>query len=177
MTAPIHLIAKEVALAALKAHAEGRLSAQGPTPACRYRDKSGLPCAIGVVLTDECARSIGNVNVLGLVQDGVISADDVGALLLLQNAHDDWSNYEKEEGEAHFLAAARRIAGVDQWPPPSPSPPACPDTVSPYRGSRGSGRSVSSKPSTPPFAPIGSLKSWFWLSPPLALKGLCSHGQ
>lgn len=110
----IRLKAKEVARHALLHHAEGRLSAQGPTPECRYRDRSGRPCAIGAALTDEQAASIPDnlQNSAVWALRSYIRADDMEALTSLQLAHDNWTQPNSNEAEARFLSIARAMAGV-----------------------------------------------------------------
>lgn len=89
--APIVLKAADVIAAARRAYEEGRLSAQGPTPECSYRDSSGLPCAIGAALTDEEANGLGG-SIGSAVNWGDVVTDDKGRLTTLQTAHDLWAN-------------------------------------------------------------------------------------
>lgn len=102
---PINLPLAKVVKAARKAYDEGRLSAQGPTPACRYRDRSGRPCAIGAALTDKRARECdgyGASDIPSLVRSGALVTDDVDALDNLQIAHDYWAN-GAANGATRFL--------------------------------------------------------------------------
>lgn len=110
---PFRLTVREVALAAKKAFDEGRLSAQGPTPACEYRDKSGLPCAIGAALPDHVANRSEGCTVEELRSRGTVALSEpaVNALSDLQDAHDDWCHarlglfgLQPAEAEARFVA-------------------------------------------------------------------------
>lgn len=94
MTAPIHLPIRDVALAAKKALDEGRLSAQGPTPACEYRDKSGRPCAIGAAISDEDVTYLEgelSTGIFDLYGEGLVTTDDLSQLCELQGSHDNWA--------------------------------------------------------------------------------------
>lgn len=110
---PIHLELRTVALAAKKAFDEGRLSAQGPTPACRYRDAAGRPCAIGAALSDDFARSLRqHENVWALRETGIITTDDFEGLRKLQNTHDSWADEpSSQERKAKFEALLTSILG------------------------------------------------------------------
>ena len=113
----IHLTARDTAIAALKAYDEKRLSAQGPTPACMYRDKSGLPCAIGAAINDEQHAEYTPSGTIGfMIASGVItvSPEDRYPLQRLQDLHDAWAtniNLSVAAGyEAEFVAYARELA-------------------------------------------------------------------
>lgn len=110
---PIHLELRTVALAAKKAFDEGRLSAQGPTPACEYRDCSGLPCAIGAALSDDFARGLPkNANVWAMRETGLITTDDFEGLRNLQDAHDRWTDEPSSpERKAKFESLLTSILG------------------------------------------------------------------
>lgn len=114
--APIHLDVQTVARAALKAYKEGRLSAQGPTPACRYRDASGRPCAIGAAIPDDVAAEWDNVS------DSEFMVGAPFALKRLQMKHDQWAQsvHDKLIGrdvcadrEQAFVTLCRELAGVE----------------------------------------------------------------
>lgn len=114
-----HVVAK-----AREAYETKRLSAQGPTPKCRYRDPSGRACVIGAALTDAEIASL----------PAMIESDDGGAFLItlgtpigtlirrkvvktdareflreLQHAHDQWV-----QGQASGERDLRRLLGIDQ---------------------------------------------------------------
>jgi hypothetical protein len=100
---PIKLTLAQVKAAGLKAYEEKRLSAQGPTPACKYRDMSGLPCVVGAALSDdEAGRILAFKNehgmpgsILGieaLSRLGIVQADCIGAIAGLQVIHDRWAS-------------------------------------------------------------------------------------
>lgn len=106
----ITLKARDVALAAKAAYDEKRLSAQGGTPGCYYRDASGRPCAVGAALTDEQAKKIHNgATVYGLVEFG-IEFDEVVAVYLLQEAHDSWAM--RVNSEANFVRVLEAMLHV-----------------------------------------------------------------
>lgn len=115
MATPIHLDVQTVARAALKAYEEGRLSAQGPTPACRYRDASGRPCAIGAAIPDDVAASWDSLNggsgVYTLIGAGEATTDGAIALMRLQDVHDLWTTGGPVEQD--FVALCRELAGAD----------------------------------------------------------------
>lgn len=92
MTQPIRLLVADVRAAAIQAYREHRLSAQGPTPECAYRDASGLPCVIGAAMTDEEHAGIEEISVLSLLDRRFIETDDIDTLIELQTAHDSWAN-------------------------------------------------------------------------------------
>lgn len=108
--APIHLKVRDVALAAKKAYDEGRLSAQGPTPACQYRDLSGRPCAIGAALTDAQAGGLCGA-IEWLIGKGRVRSRGHRALAHIRRAHDRWAGAEGPsefaKHEAGFLKALR----------------------------------------------------------------------
>jgi hypothetical protein len=90
---------EEVVLAGRKAYEEKRLSAQGPTPQCAYRDNSGCPCVVGAALPDSTIAVINQKFMQGsrvsqLRSADVISVksiDELDAIGDLQNAHDEWA--------------------------------------------------------------------------------------
>lgn len=92
---PVTLNKLDVARAAAKAYREGRLSAQGRTPKCKYRDPAGCPCVIGAAIDDETAKTwdglVGSTSVSWLQEIGYILTDDQEALVDLQIAHDNWA--------------------------------------------------------------------------------------
>lgn len=80
---------------AIKAYREKRLSAQGPTPRCAYRDPSNNPCVIGVSMTDRQARycdAIDTSSVNDLYNKDIIETDDIAFLNILQKHHDKWAD-------------------------------------------------------------------------------------
>lgn len=115
MTAtPIHLDVQTVARAALKAYDEGRLSAQGPSPACLYRDARGRPCAIGAAIPDDVAAAWDNADepdIAALIDQGVVTSSDCSALARLQEEHDLWAR--GHSNEQSFVTLCRELAGRD----------------------------------------------------------------
>lgn len=89
---------EDVLTAGRKAYEEKRLSAQGPTPACSYRDESGCPCVVGAAMTDETVEKVqfqGNdgsrvhqLNTKNLIH---IPQEDLVAVGDIQNLHDEWT--------------------------------------------------------------------------------------
>ncbi|AKU43630.1 hypothetical protein CPT_Seuss104 [Caulobacter phage Seuss] len=112
---PLTLNVRDVAQAALKAHSEKRLSAQGPTPHCRYRDSSGHPCAIGAAIDDKTAKWLDSLtvsNIYTLIKRGDVLTDNSQGLQELQRRHDSWSRQpHNDDLERKFLDCARRLAG------------------------------------------------------------------
>lgn len=110
MTKPIRLTLAQVKEAGLKAYHEKRLSAQGPTPSCMYRDASRRPCVIGAALTDEQAPDIPEMAIGSLIREKVIVTNATRGLPRLQEAHDRWAKAARDEkphvadAEAKFLA-------------------------------------------------------------------------
>lgn len=100
----IHLTLKAVKEAGRKAYLEGRLSAQGPTPECAYRDKSGRPCIIGAALTDEEARALDHADdgsIDDLIREGLVKTAATAALPALQTAHDHWASVYNTAAQRH----------------------------------------------------------------------------
>jgi hypothetical protein len=92
----ITLTAANVFAAARLAYDNKQLSAQGPTPQCRYRDRSGRPCAVGAALTDEEAALVTEAYnmtpVMGLPRRLVtIELGNYSRIASLQEAHDNWA--------------------------------------------------------------------------------------
>lgn len=95
MAKPFLLLAADAISAARAAYKRGELSAQGPTPACKYRDDSGRPCAIGAALSPRMRAAWGllkDASVYRLNYRGVLESDDMAALVRLQRAHDFWAD-------------------------------------------------------------------------------------
>lgn len=117
MTAePINLPKALVIEKAREAYLAGRLSAQGPTPDCRYRDKSGLPCVISAAVSNLEAERMESplmrgTSVQSLVRARVIETDDEVFLLTLQIAHDDWAH--GEEGREAIVCEMLGITTAD----------------------------------------------------------------
>jgi len=89
---------QDVVTAGRKAYDEKRLSAQGPTPTCAYRDKSCLPCVIGAAMTDETVKLIKekgwhNSTISQLINRQLVDVPpaEVMALVKIQDAHDKWA--------------------------------------------------------------------------------------
>lgn len=76
--------------AGLKAYNEKRLSAQGPTPACRYRDDSGRPCIIGASIPDEIAATLPSQYPVWLLRSYGVHIDSE-TICYLQRLHDAWA--------------------------------------------------------------------------------------
>lgn len=96
--------------AAREAFEAGDLSAQGPTPECKYRDASGRPCAIGAVLSDEVVAEgqIEGRYVSELTSvDGVV-LEDADYAQQLQAEHDAWATRVRQGDDAAFVAEARQ---------------------------------------------------------------------
>jgi hypothetical protein len=94
-----------VLAAARLAYEEGRLSAQGPKPACLYEDTTGRPCAVGAALqpgaiskADQC-ESVTTLRQRGIFQ---ISREDFPKIKALQGAHDEWARGTGTGTEADF---------------------------------------------------------------------------
>lgn len=110
MTKAIHLTLAQVKKAGLLAYHEKRLSAQGPTPSCMYRDASGRPCVIGAALTDEQAAGIPESPLVSLIFGGMIVTGAIRGLPRLQELHDRWATAVRDQkphiadAEAKFLA-------------------------------------------------------------------------
>ena len=106
----------EVKTAALKAHAEGRLTAQGPWAGsmrgcsyCEGHEGKLYGCAVGVALTEETTdyiRASGNTNkrLSVLVTLGILAVDDRTTLDRIQEAHDAWVSVLDTAGRAHYEA-------------------------------------------------------------------------
>jgi len=107
----MYLDTTQVAKAALKAYKEGRLSAQGPTPECAYRDSSGRPCAIGAAIPDKLAEVLTG-SIFAIISTRGWRTNNIQGLSMLQAAHDDWvcgpkSRYREED----FVKVAVMLAG------------------------------------------------------------------
>jgi len=99
----------EVRTAGLAAYHAKQLSAQGPTPACAYRDASGRPCIIGAAMTDEEAASIGPAVPVNMFHHRALSgvpdtlSEERTELSALQTVHDCWAKSHKDRLEARLL--------------------------------------------------------------------------
>jgi hypothetical protein len=116
---PLHLPAREVALAAKAALDARKLSAQTTRglACCSYRDPKGAPCAIGAALSDAYAERFDRLGVTAgvsvgatvgtLVAQGHLTSDDADALGKLQKLHDTWSftesPYARRKARAAFV--------------------------------------------------------------------------
>lgn len=87
------------------AYKEGRLSAQrkdiepGDIP-CQYRDDSGCPCAIGLLIDTETAAvwdEGASMNVDEIFADGLATSDDNDFFLVVQDAHDQWLTHGADD--------------------------------------------------------------------------------
>lgn len=95
----------EVARNAAKAYKERRLSAQGTTPSCRYRDRSGCPCVIGASVPPGVARiwdTYGDPSITNIYEEEQFITDDIEALNDLQETHDKWANNAYNVGARTF---------------------------------------------------------------------------
>ena len=112
---PKTLNVRDVARAALEAHAQGRLCAQQPSTACFYIDphQPGVGCAIGVAMDRDTAHFTDGLDYYKIDDiiarhPHLITSDDPHALRRLQVAHDDWASLIITE-EA-FLTLAKELA-------------------------------------------------------------------
>lgn len=96
--ADIVLVRHEDAPKILKAFREQRLLKQRhPDAECVYRGIDNLPCAIGVLLSDEEAERLPYGDTIEYsIQQGLVDADDPEWFTLVQEAHDacDWVSLE-----------------------------------------------------------------------------------
>lgn len=86
-----------VLAAGRKAYEEKRLSAQGPTPACLYRDESGCPCVVGSAMERETISVLVAANYnssrVQLIPNRIVdfaSEEDKQDIMCLQRSHDNW---------------------------------------------------------------------------------------
>lgn len=86
----LHLTVQGVKAAGLKAYNEKRLSAQGPTPACKYRDDSGRPCIIGASIPDDIAATLPQSAPVWLLRSNGVHIDSE-EICYLQRLHDAWA--------------------------------------------------------------------------------------
>lgn len=85
----LKLTLAEVKTQGLKAYNEKRLSAQGPTPRCNYRDPSGRPCIVGAAIPDDIASKLPQTAAAwSLRGEGVEIACGITHL---QKLHDAWA--------------------------------------------------------------------------------------
>lgn len=80
---------------AVTAYKERRLSAQGKTPQCSYRDNSNCPCVIGVSIPDQVAESWDSfdedTSISHIYEEGEFITDNIDVLSELQSLHDQWA--------------------------------------------------------------------------------------
>jgi len=94
------LTLSDVKAAGLAALYAGKLSAQGPTPECAYRDDHGRPCVIGAALpfdVVDCLIDVGqgDEKVSDLSSNIVVTdPDELPKLARLQAIHDRWAQME-----------------------------------------------------------------------------------
>jgi hypothetical protein len=122
----IELTWAKVKAAGAKAYQERRLSAQGPTPTCNYRDISGRPCVIGAALTDDQVKpwlAEGNLGenkyyIKTLRCRGVVSYSDRDSKKFsrLQGIHDEWCSSNVDGSEI----ALAKMLGVPVNGPETP---------------------------------------------------------
>ena len=112
---PKTLNVRNVAKAALEAHASHRLCAQQPRAICFYinSDEPGIGCAIGVAMdpdTAHFAQGQTTYQIDDIIEDHphLITSDDPHALRRLQYAHDDWASGIITEET--FLTIAKELA-------------------------------------------------------------------
>ena len=100
---------QEVRTAGRQAYNEKRLSAQGPTPMCAYRDDSGRPCIIGAAMTDEEAKRTSDGLPVQLFNAGdsragvAINPEERTELQDLQTLHDAWARSHDDLALAYSL--------------------------------------------------------------------------
>lgn len=101
----ITLTKDAVFTAARRAYEAKRLSAQGPSPRCQYRDPVGLPCAVGAAIDpNELSyidgfklreNEIGSVGSLSFRKVfNVPTHEEERAIKDLQSSHDAWASAE-----------------------------------------------------------------------------------
>lgn len=110
---PYPLTLRAVALAALQAHAEGRLGYQRGHEDCLYRYPDGAVCAIGAAVPDDVVAGCNSgISVQSLREKRRISVPDadMSVLKAIQDAHDDLCDPDRG-GDGVFLALLRKHAG------------------------------------------------------------------
>lgn len=79
-------------------HGRSGTDAQGPTPRCAYKDRSGCPCVVGAAMTEE---TIGRIEYSGSLHTPIdmiaatfvnIDKNEMEDILSLQKAHDRWAS-------------------------------------------------------------------------------------
>lgn len=114
MTLPtLTLTARAVAIAALQAHAEGRLGYQRGHVFCRYRYPDGSVCAVGAALPDEYVPEECEGNAVWQLPTVRLADGDKGAIGQMQFLHDGLCSKcadGSEVNEAEFLELLRQHA-------------------------------------------------------------------
>jgi hypothetical protein len=114
----IHITREAVYAKGLAALNAKRLSAQGPTPTCAYRDASGCPCIIGTVLSERDAAALEVESVDSAYESHLVSFDaDVSLFQQLQLAHDFWAAVEdaRKEGRNYLLCSGTSFGIGEGW--------------------------------------------------------------
>lgn len=94
--------------AGLKAYNEKRLSAQGPTPACKYRDDSGRPCIIGASIPDDIAATLRQSAPVWLLRSNGVHIDSE-EICYLQRLHDAWATSFTDPTQAAVIAREPQV--------------------------------------------------------------------
>ena len=118
-----HLTLADVKTKGLAAYHAKQLSAQGPTPACRYRDASGRPCIVGAALPDDVAATLRGSTPIGHIRSDVIEIDrgEQTQISDLQKIHDAWatlmgvSSY-REETAGRLLEGVKNVGFTEVNP-------------------------------------------------------------
>ena len=98
MTTRPHLTLADVKTAGLAALQANKLSAQGPTPVCAYRDKTGHPCIIGAAFPEDFVATLKPhqqaMTIGQLADDRLVTVDplELSRLNWLQQVHDRRAN-------------------------------------------------------------------------------------
>lgn len=112
MTAPFELTLADVKAKGLAAYHAKQLSAQGPTPACQYRDKSGRPCIVGAALPDDVALPLQQTQPVWALRGAIdYNPDELREIQDLQLIHDAWATLQGA-GEHKQEIAENILKGV-----------------------------------------------------------------
>lgn len=112
---PYPLTLRDAALAALQAHAEGRLGYQRGHTTCLYRYSDGAVCAIGAALPDHVVDEYNEgyaVESLCAERRINVCPEELPALMAIQAAHDDLCKPDRP-GDGDLLVLLRKHAGAE----------------------------------------------------------------
>lgn len=109
----------EAAAIIRKAHTDGQLAAQAPSPRSAYFIDGGYRCAIGQLFTPEEAHKLEHPGTIGdylgahtLIDEGILNVDDPQWFIDAQQLHDNWvfaqtyntpEALDPNDAEAQFL--------------------------------------------------------------------------